>query len=188
MITVHVEKLYRYPRIAEHLTVAVPFKQGELTDVSRVQIKDEQGSLPIQCKTTAKYPDGSVKYLLVRFQGDLPANAGKEFTLEWAEEVCENKSDMVKLQVKEIAGGYQINNGGFYFKVKHDNEGLFDSLYDGKQLYEGTRFAGPLLECRENEAIMDAAKMSFGTWEIAEAGPLCIILKIKDFMFRNQKK
>ena len=188
MVKVHVEKLYRYPRIAEHLTVAVPFKQGELTDVSSMQIKDEQGSLPIQCKTTAKYPDGSVKYLLVRFQGDLPANAEKEFTLDWTEEVCENKSDMVKLQVEEITGGYRVKNGDFYFNVKHDSEGLFDSLYDGKQLYEGTRFAGPLLECRENETIRDAAKMSFGTWEIAEAGPLCVILKNKGFHIQESEK
>ena len=68
MITVHVEKLYRYPRMGEHLTIAVPFKKGQLTDINRVSVRDKDKVLPVQCKATAKYRDGSVKYLLGSFR------------------------------------------------------------------------------------------------------------------------
>lgn len=176
MITVHVEKLYRYPRIGEHLSVAIPFKQGELTDAGKICIKDQEQVLPVQSKVTAKYPDGSIKYLLVRFTGDLPANQGMEFTLDWsgtAEKACHADA----LQVEETADGYQVSNGSLQFAVKNNCDRMFEKLNDGQQEYTGERFVGPLLECRKDEQLLPAAEMTFGEWQIAEAGPLCVILK-----------
>ncbi|MBO5167239.1 MAG: hypothetical protein J6B90_11660 [Lachnospiraceae bacterium] len=179
MITLHLEKLYRYPRTAEHMAVAVPFKCGELTDISKVRVYDEDKVLPVQCKVTARYPDNSVKYLLVRFMGDLPGNQAKEFLLDLYGEKQSESTDVEKLSVEEIAGGYRINNGKRWFQVKHGSEGLFADLYDGVQRYEECRFAGPYLECRKEEEILPFAEMNYGNWYIAEQGPLCVILKNK---------
>jgi len=180
MVTVHVEKLYRYPRIGEHLTIAVPFKAGELTDISKVSIKDNDKILPVQCKVTAKHLDGSVKYLLVRFVGDLPANAGKEFTLDWGNDAKQEntqKDFIDELQVEQLADGYQLKSELLQLRVKNNSKNLFENITVGDCSYESNRFAGPLMECRKEEEILAAADMSFGQWEIAEAGPLQVILK-----------
>lgn len=203
MITLHLEKLYRYPRLQEHLAVAVPFKQGELTDISSVQVWDETGiqtkRLPVQCKATAKYPDGSVKYLFLRFMGDLPGNAGKEFTLVWGDESkklqqvgtvqqLSEGNDHGNLQmtgvsealdVEKTGEGYRIINGIHRLEVKDHSNGLIESLYDGQQQYDRDRFAGPYLEIREKGAILPACDMTLGEWKITEEGPLCVILKNK---------
>lgn len=176
MITVYVEKLYRYPRIGEHMSVAIPFKQGELTDANKICIKDQEQVLPVQSKVTAKYPDGSIKYLLVRFAGDLPANQGKEFTLDWTGEF-EKACHADALHVEETAEGYQVSSGSFRFSVKHNSDRMLEKLFDGQQEYAGERFVGPLMECRKDEQLFPAAQMSFGEWQLAEAGPLCVILK-----------
>ncbi|MBQ2802439.1 MAG: hypothetical protein IJF07_00905 [Lachnospiraceae bacterium] len=176
-MTLHLEKLYRYPRVQEHLAVAVPFRQGELTDIEKVCVMDKEEVLPIQCKATAKYKDGSIKYLFLRFMGDLPGNAQKEFYLDWTGKEKKNLVDA--LAVEEIANGYQVNNGSFWFQVNNDSNRLFTALYDGNQRYEGERFEGPYLEIRENEEILPVCDMTFEKWQIVEEGPLCVILKAK---------
>lgn len=176
MITVHVEKLYRYPRMAEHMMIAIPFKQGVLTDVSKVRMLDGDKSLPVQCKVTAKYPDNSVKYLLVRFMGDLPGNQGKEFTLDWQNNSAQ-PTLTESLELEETADGYQVSTGDFSFAVKHHADSLFEKVQQGDQCYENKRFAGPLMECRVGDTLAEASEMHFGSWRIAEAGSLCVILE-----------
>ena len=68
-------KLYRYDRPREHCHVAIPFKQGELTDADCVQIFQDGHCMPSQKKVTSRYADGSIRYLFVRFLANLPANA-----------------------------------------------------------------------------------------------------------------
>lgn len=185
MITLHLEKLYRYPRIEEHLSVAVPFKRGDLKDINTVKVFDKEKSLPIQCKVTARHEDGSVKYLFVRFMGDLPANAAKEFTLSWNDTEKKKKlfSESAQtdrrtyLEVSEPEGGIKIKNGYYYLQVKHNSDNLFDELFDGRQKYGAERFEGPYLEIRKEEDFFSFCKMKFGQWTLVEQGPLCVILK-----------
>lgn len=189
MITLHVEKLYRYPRIAEHMSVAVPFKRGELTDISKVCVFDGEKKLPVQCKVTASYPDASVKYLLVRFVGDLPGNAGKEFQLDYcraADEAemrefpCGSDSDLLnRCNVEEHSNGIEVTNGALSIQLKNNGAEIFHYLTDGNCEYNAEHFVGPLLQCREEEIIMPPADMQFGCWQVLEEGPLCVILKNK---------
>ena len=194
MIKLYLEKLYRYPRIQEHMSVAVPFKEGQLFDLSRVKVWDVDRSLPMQCKATAKYPDGSVKYLFLRFVGDLPGNEKKEFVLDWAEEYdvdlackearCKKSTvreetcpkEIVPLTVEEIPGGFDVVNGEFLFTVKNESTSLFGGLFDGHQVYGDGRFVGPVLEPANGEMVLPAGDTLYHTWEIVEQGPLCVIL------------
>lgn len=187
MISLHVEKLYRYPRLAEHMSVTVPFKRGALTDISKVRVYDGEKPLPVQCKVTARYFDQSVKYLFVRFVGDLPGNEEKVFQLDpYGEKDMEYHSKMPICGEERLAeasmmeaeaDGYRVSNGLLCFQVKNNTEELFEVLEDGCRVYEKECFAGPFLECREGEVILPCAKMQFGTWSVVEQGPLCVILK-----------
>ncbi|MBQ7954734.1 MAG: glycoside hydrolase family 127 protein [Lachnospiraceae bacterium] len=178
MITLYLEKLYRYPRMGEHLSVAVPFKQGQLTDVNTVRVYDKTKPLPTQCKTTAKYKDGSVKYLFVRFIGDLPGNSGKEFQLDWTDADNEKTdTENAFIELKTLEDGFGVVNGYAHFQVKNHSRRLVEYYFDGRQHYGKNRFEGPYLELRRGEEILPVCDMVFGKWEVAEQGPICVILK-----------
>ncbi len=202
MITLHLEKIYRYPRIEEHLSVTIPFAKGQLRDTEKVRVYDGEESLPVQCKVTGRYSDGSVKYLFVRFVGDLPGNAGKEFQLDYEEEKQSLKSgavseecreqtsanvevancmcrNLMAVAIEELQDGYSVQNGSLQFQVRHNSKGLFEALNDGNRLYQKENFAGPYLELREGNSSLQVADMHYGIWEVTEQGPLCTILKNK---------
>jgi hypothetical protein len=77
MISLHFEKLSMYARHAEPCSAAIPFPQGELTDSLGISIYDEDRVLPSQTHITSVWPDGSIKWLMVHFLADLPANQAK---------------------------------------------------------------------------------------------------------------
>lgn len=191
MIKLYVEKLYRYPRLQEHLSVAVPFPKGKLSTMDGIRVLDGNKVLPVQCKVTARYGDGSVKYLFVRFIADLPGNQGKEFALYTKSEDLHLGSQEVEDSVEGITpisiemfseGGYRLTNGSLQFQVKDHSERIFHALHDGFQSYDAERFEGPLLEEREEGATFDAGLsepyfLTIHEWSIIEEGPWCVILK-----------
>lgn len=60
----------------EPLTFGVPLPQGELNDPSQLTLMDSKSAWPIQTVTTAQWPDGSVRWLLVQTQR--PSDADPE--------------------------------------------------------------------------------------------------------------
>ena len=82
------EKISRYDRIAEPFTVGVPFKEGTLYEsgISSLSVCDRGEPQPTQTRVTATWTDGSVKWLLVHSQIDLPGNGSK---------LCELQTDVV---------------------------------------------------------------------------------------------
>ncbi len=72
---------------AEPVTTGVPFPEGALASGDNVRLLDEAGAeLPLQVTVTGEYPDGSVRWLLLDFQADLPPD-GRTLTLEFGEGV-----------------------------------------------------------------------------------------------------
>jgi len=66
----------------------VPFAQGALREEQATALFDAAGSeLPLQTETLVRWPDGSVRWLLVDFQIDLAAKQKKTLTLRYGPEV-----------------------------------------------------------------------------------------------------
>jgi hypothetical protein len=65
-ITLHFEKISRHDRPAEPCTAAAPFARGSLGAGVPVAVFDGGAAVPTQSRATARWPDGSVKWLLVR--------------------------------------------------------------------------------------------------------------------------
>ena len=74
MITLKFEKLYNRDRIAQPCFVSVPLAPGVLKEIDRVSLKQNGKLLPVQKKVLSSYPDGSVRFLFLRFLADIPAN------------------------------------------------------------------------------------------------------------------
>ncbi len=182
MINLHLEKLYRYPRIMEPMWIAVPVKKGQLSGASDVSVYDGTEKLPVQTKVTARYDDGSVRFLFTRFMGNLPGNSAKDFSLyldekdrrEYVEDssVQECASNAGQLVVTQNADGFTVDTGALCFRVKNFSENLFDTLMCGRQLYEREQFLGPYL-C---DGMGTKYNVTIDRWRVVEEGNVCTIL------------
>lgn len=182
MINLYLEKLYRYPRIMEPMWIAVPVKKGQLSGASDVSVYDGTEKLPVQTKVTARYDDGSVRFLFTRFMGNLPGNSAKDFSLyldekdrrEYVEDsaVQECASDAGQLVVTQNADGFAVDTGTLCFRVKNFSENLFDTLMCGRQLYEREQFLGPYL-C---DGMGTKYNVTIDRWRVVEEGNVCTIL------------
>ena len=182
MINLHLEKLYRYPRIMEPMWIAVPVKKGQLSGASDVSVYDGMEKLPVQTKVTARYDDGSVRFLFTRFMGNLPGNSAKDFSLyldekdrrEYVEDsaVQECASNAGQLVVTQNADGFTVDTGTLCFRVKNFSENLFDTLMCGWQLYEREQFLGPYL-C---DGMGTKYNVTIDRWRVVEEGNVCTIL------------
>ena len=54
--------------------MTIPFKKGAYTKTEDMAVLQNGISVLIQPKVTARYDDGSIRYLFLRFLADLPAN------------------------------------------------------------------------------------------------------------------
>ena len=117
-------KLYRYDRPREHCCVAVPFAAGKLRSADSVKVFQGEKQMPVQTKVTARYQDGSIRYLFIRFLADLPGNqktvlrleTGAEEDMDPAERTAERIS-YEGLRIERKEHGFAVN-GGLRFGVR----------------------------------------------------------------------
>lgn len=69
-------------RVGWPVTSGIPLAQGVLDDPSKAVLLDAEGQpMPLQTEALARWPDGSIRWLLLDFQVDLNAGQQKVFTL-----------------------------------------------------------------------------------------------------------
>lgn len=168
---IYFDKLYRYPRISEPVSVAIPMKKGTLYDTEHIAVLQEGKAVPVQPKVTSRYEDGSIRYLFVRFMADLPANRG---TVVQCDMQSSLKSEYTGIVVEKTEEGYFVQCDGLYFAVKNQSESIFDMLDDGRKIYTAKDFEGPYL--KDTSGI--EYQMKLGDWRVIEAGPVCAILAV----------
>ena len=161
-------KLYRYDRIGEHVHVTLPFPQGELFDENDFHILDGERILPSASLVTGRYADGSVRYLLVRFMADLPANAGKSVFFKRG---AKASSPFVGIRVKKLLNGFEVD-GGVYFRVMDESTTLFEELVSGGINYQKEQFVGPMLKTADGKE----HGICLGKWELEEESKLVTVL------------
>lgn len=172
MIKIYFDKLYRYPRNAEHSFVAVPFKKGELYDVDSVAVLQAGKPVPVQSKVTSRYGDGSVRYMFLRFMADLPANKSCELECDFNSKL---KSEYNVMKVERLSSGFRVASGAVTYEVADNSSRIFENVIYGNKRYSGEQFAGPYLVDGRGQSY----KVRIGKWRIVEEGPLVSILAAK---------
>lgn len=169
MIDIFFDKLYRYPRIEEPCSIAIPVKEGTLNSLDKLAIIQEGKILPMQAKVTSRHKDGSIRYIFVRFMADLPAN-------QKAKVVCDFNCDMPLknevMDVKDTEDGYIVNTGKITFSVKNCSSSILNSVDDSNKIYTSSHFEGPYLKDGFNH-IYD---IKIDQWRVVETGAVCTIL------------
>ena len=177
MVDIFFDKLYRYPRINECVSIAVPFAKGELYNTDNISIVQNKRKCIIQPKVTAEYDDGSIKYLFVDFMADLPANKSAKAVLtttkqELANLIADGQSECAKqdgtVSVTPVNNGFLIKCGSLEYEVANNSSSIFRQLNDYRKVYTDKNFEGPYLKDKDGNAY----KLKIGEWKVVEAGPV----------------
>ncbi len=190
-IEIFLDKLYRYDRKNEQLSIGFPLEQGLTREIGGIRITDPETGrrLPVQGKVTSRHADGSVRFVFLRFLADVPANRKLRYLCVIPEQAESGKPEEAPAELsfhplvpEETEDGFRVSTtddvtgASFSVSVKNGSAGLLSAVAFGDRIYDGSSFAGPALQ-RAGET--DPFEIRMGAWEIAEAGPLCVILKGK---------
>jgi len=110
-------------RANEPVTAGVPFRPGVVRDLFRLALLDERGNrVPAQFAALAKWPDGSVRWLLCDFQTSVEPKGTAVYTLTEAEGPAPSTS----LRLESSGEQYTVTTGPLRFTVR---KGDFDLLH-----------------------------------------------------------
>ena len=178
MNTLTFEKISRFERPAEPASISIPFARGRLLDPSQLVIYDPQAAgngLPLQHRVLARWPDGSVQWLLVHFQPDLPGNLARVFFFEIAStKLPAEPAQVVTLQ--ESPQGVTLDTGPLQFCLPR--RGFFPLtrvVLNGQLVFGEMPFGGFELSL-SGECLSSAD--SPVELEIEEAGPLRAVVLV----------
>ena len=113
----------RVPELAgahrdEIVTSGVPLSQGTLTDESQSRLLDEDGNeVPFVGTVLARWPDESVKWLLLDFRAAVGARQTARFTLECGGAPSTAKPTGPQMSVSEGARFIEVTTGPLRFRV-----------------------------------------------------------------------
>ncbi|MEI8247345.1 MAG: hypothetical protein WCI51_16045 [Lentisphaerota bacterium] len=115
-------------------TVGVPFKQGELKDISKLKLVDNSGSeIPFQMQQLNAWPqDKSVQWVMIDFIYDLNGKHEEKLKLE-VNTASARKEAGDGIIIKETAKDFEVNTGGAVFNINKERFNLFDSVRIGQK-------------------------------------------------------
>lgn len=193
MITLKFDKLYNRDRVAQPCFASIPLASGTLRDADMVTMWQKEEQLPLQTKVLSRYPNGSVRYLLVRFLADIPANKTTTVELDLYGErraqevradakqigvnVCGNELGRMvagkqTVLVTALEQGFRVDTGTMEFTVANGGTSLFERVCALGKEYSKGQFAGMQMEMSDKKT----CGMTYGDWKIVEEGPVCVIL------------
>jgi len=173
MNSIYFEKLSRFDRAAEPVTVSIPFAQGSLPNAARLSIRDGEAVLPSQKRALARWPDGSVKWLLTHIQPDLPGNRDKtlSFTVDPAASAPPAATRVV---VSEDAAGVRVETGSLSFLLPRDGFWpVRDVILDGMPLWSAPFTCFHMTT--EGATVATTGPVAL---EVEEAGPLRAVVLV----------
>jgi hypothetical protein len=182
MNTLTFEKISRFDRQAEPVTVSIPFRAGALADPTSLVIRDGDRALSHQARALAHWPDGSVKWLLVHLQPDLPGNLGKTLTFDIVPDAPVPAVGDA-LSVVETEAGIVVNTGPLVFLIPNDGFlPVRDVSLAGERLWDEPPLKGFRLQVAEGESDAGTELSTVtGSVELSieEAGPLRAVINVR---------
>ncbi len=122
-----VEESNGYIRRSETATSGVPLPRGTVKDLSGLAILDAKGdAVPAQFEALATWPDGTVKWLLVNFVANSPANAKTQYRLT---DSGKRPAGSPPLAVSEREDAVTVETGVLRCVLNRKSFDLFQEVY-----------------------------------------------------------
>ena len=119
------------------VTSGVPFPRGALSSDAHLRLLDAQDQeVPLQTEVQARWPDGSVKWVLLDFQASPPQSSA--YSLEYGRDVT-RRSFPSPLRVTDGDKALTVSTGALRFVISKHGPGLIQSLSlaDGREMLSG---------------------------------------------------
>ncbi|OGG05346.1 MAG: hypothetical protein A3F83_14970 [Candidatus Glassbacteria bacterium RIFCSPLOWO2_12_FULL_58_11] len=116
-----------YARRSEVATLGVPLPRGAVPDPERLAVLDPAGRPVLsQFETTAVWPDGSVRWVLIDFSADCPAGGSAVYRLR---DNGARPADLPVLNVSEDSLGVTVETGLLRCRLERRYFDLFSAVY-----------------------------------------------------------
>ncbi|NLF74020.1 MAG: hypothetical protein GX575_33870 [Candidatus Anammoximicrobium sp.] len=153
------------------ITTGVPFAQGTLSSADQVRLLYGAEEVPAQVQLTARWPDGSVKWLLVTFLASAPAAGQAEYRLECGPKVRRAET-AAGLTVRQSAEGVQITTGTLNLQI--DRQGKLAAISAGEQRgFADNALARTVAEDPQGRTFLPGD----GTLQVEQSGPIRTVVK-----------
>ena len=107
----------------------VPFPQGALGSAENVRLLDpDGGEIPCAIRETGRWPDGSVKWILLQFQVSVGPQERATYTVEFGTGVVRAEFDS-PLTVSDAEGEILVETGPLRFAVSKRRFALLDQVW-----------------------------------------------------------
>jgi len=104
----------RFDRAGEPLSIALPLAAGFLSDPAKLGIRDGRDVLPVQAQVTSRWPDGSLRWVLLHTLADLPGLAPKALSIVAHDPADQPKTPLVVVTDEPL---WEVNTGRVRFHV-----------------------------------------------------------------------
>lgn len=106
----------------EPVTCGIPWPRGSLAEGSLLELHDADGMLvPLQTRVLDRWPDGSVRWLLLDWQASVPVEGDARYRLvRPATHTSAQGPATGALKAVECAGGVEIDSGAVRFRLTPD--------------------------------------------------------------------
>lgn len=99
--------------VSEPVSLGVPFRQGSLESTDDLCLRSEDGSpLVCQAEITARWPDGSIRWIKLQFYGMASAGQVHKYSL-----VKENANHSIEPSLCALTASASVTNGGMIVKL-----------------------------------------------------------------------
>lgn len=188
---IHFEIVSRYDKKMEPATVAVPLPKGELYSgkIKSLKLKKlpEGRCYPAQFRATGFWEDGTVRWLLVHFLGDLPANQETDYELCLAAEMQDKEETGFPMIHVQRGGEYTaIENGSMHIELaKSGQRCIFHRIVTPGHTYGADEIIGPVIKDQEGDEFK--AEIGAGGWEVIEEGPVRAVVRTRGRHYCGEK-
>jgi len=168
------------------VTSGIPLAQGELRSDRRTALFDADGKeIPLQTEVLNRWPDGTIRWLLLDFQVDLAANQSKRYVLRYGPQI-KRSSVPDPIHVNTIPQDPVLETGPLRITLSPDEFRLLDAVWhdrnnDGQfsdsERVTGGDAAGIELVTPDGERYR--ADLSHAVMTIEQHGPLRACVRIE---------
>lgn len=152
------------------VTIGVPFPQGGVRSADELSLVDGAQPIPFQARPLAQWRDGSIKWLLLGFQADIPARERK--TLVVSRKSAPTPTPPGALVVEETDDAVRVENNLLRFSISKSRFRLFDELWVHGQKLIGPGDPSDLITTDEKGETYRASLSSNFRVVVEEQGPL----------------
>ena len=177
-------------RLAWPVTSGIPMGRGAIRDPASVALVDAQGKpLPLQTEVLTRWPDGSIRWLLIDFPIDLAANESSVLKLRYGKDVVADSQQprgAARVRIHETDEDVTLDTGTLRLDVSKKRFRLLDRIWhdrDGDGQYSAnervTASSGAGIELTTPDGNVYRADSGPCEVTIEQRGPLRACLRIE---------